>query len=48
MKIILKHLDGKNQYLFLQNLLTFLPIEPKELAKIIQKIMNEVNKKSKS
>lgn len=48
MELILKHLDGAQQYLFLQNYLSFfLPtLSPQEMPGIIKKIMQELNKKA--
>lgn len=46
MEIILKHLDGEQQYLFLQAYLGFFmpSVSPQEMPEIIKKIMAEVNK----
>lgn len=50
MEIILKHLSGAEQYLFLQGLFemtgTFAdnPLKYQKMPEVIQKIMDEVNK----
>lgn len=41
---ILKHLNGVEQYVFLQNLLLPVIKDPVRLPKVIQAIMDEVNK----
>lgn len=43
MEIILRHLEGDEQYLFLQGLLERC-VSPERLPKVCQAIMNEINK----
>ena len=43
MEIILKHLNGVEQYLFLQNMLQGVFEDPIRQAQTIQAIMNDVN-----